>query len=572
MNSVEVANPEPVSPPDAAPAAAGRDASIRAGAGEWWLGAHLNLLALAVVAAGFVMRVVVAARGFLNPDEALHYLLIHRASLLLAYKASLTNAHPPLLYVVVYFWQFLGRSELMLRMPSVLAGTAFCWIAFRWVSKMFGKAAGAICMVLVAFSPCIIALSAELRQYALLLFCMAGALYFLAAALEENSARKVWLFTLFLYLAILTHYSAAFFVAAAGMYALARIASERPPRKFITAWAAGQFGAAAIYAILYATHISKIRGNMAAWGETFEPSLFDRQHGNLFAFTRDNTLNIFQFLFENKYISFAMLFIFLASVAALLIRESAPRRANSPARHAGLLLLLPFLGVWSAAVAGIYPYSGTRHTVFLAPFVIAAVSFALAATFGRKLWAGLLIAALLSVASNTSGLTFEPYIKAENQRRELMTAAMHYVRQTIPRGDLILADYQSSFVIPYYLCGPNAIIAEKFRGDHFEFSCSGYRVVGSPTWKLTYGDFESEFASMAATYGLPSGQRVWVFQTGWGANLDTELPWFVKKFRCLAPESFGANITVIPFVVGPDRLPALPPGSPRLTNLGRCVK
>jgi len=80
-------------------------------------------LAALVLAAGFVARLLPAWRYFLNPDEALHYVLADQSSLTLAWKAALTNAHPPLLIVVLYYVRLWGHSELLLRIPSVLAGT-----------------------------------------------------------------------------------------------------------------------------------------------------------------------------------------------------------------------------------------------------------------------------------------------------------------------------------------------------------------------------------------------------------------------------------------------------------------
>ena len=141
------------------------------GAVERWLHARLNLFVYGVIAAGFLWPGAYAAgRSFLNPDEALHYLIPNQSSALFAYRISLTNAHPPLIYLLLYYWSFLGRSELMLRFPSVLAGTALCWAAYKWIGILFGKAAGVIGLILVAFSPVMIALSAEVRAYALLLF------------------------------------------------------------------------------------------------------------------------------------------------------------------------------------------------------------------------------------------------------------------------------------------------------------------------------------------------------------------------------------------------------------------
>jgi len=101
--------------------------AFHAGLAERWLHDHLQAIALAVTTAGFVARIVAANRSYFNPDEVLHYFMINEPSLLLAYKASLTNAHPPLLYLLLYLCHFAGHSDLALRLPSVLAGTAFCW-------------------------------------------------------------------------------------------------------------------------------------------------------------------------------------------------------------------------------------------------------------------------------------------------------------------------------------------------------------------------------------------------------------------------------------------------------------
>jgi hypothetical protein len=238
------------------------------------------------------------------------------------------------------------------------------------------------------------------------------------------------------------------------------------------------------------------------------------------------------------------------------------RRGNPRSCHSGILLLLPFIAALGAAIAGIYPYVGSRHTVFLAPFAIAAASFLLAAVYGQKLWASFLIAALLMGASNAYGKTYEPYIRKENQSRTLMIAAVNEIRQSVPRGDRILVDFQSSFAITYYLCGPREIIQtnEWLRREFSDFSCGGHSIVfpSYNVWKLTPGNFPLQFERMAHIYNLKPGDRVWVFQSGWGPNLDTELPAHLSRFRCIAPKSFGDNLTVIPFVVGPDLSPATP--------------
>lgn len=540
-----------------------------------WLRDHLNATVLAVLGVGFALRVYVASISYLNPDEALHYLLAHQQSLLSAYYASLTNAHPPLTFVVLYFWQFVGRSELILRLPFVLAGIAFCWFLYKWIGLLFGRAASLAGLMLAAFSPALISLSAQVREYPFLLFGIGGALYSLERALEARSARKMAYFTTFLYVAILSHYSAAFFTFAVGIYALTRIVKSRRRLRVVATWVLGQCGALAIYIFLYLTHVSKIEtSEMDLWSSPHEESFFHLGHDSLLEFTVRQTVAIFRFLFEEDYLHQGLLLLFVVAVGLLLATRWFARNRAFHTWPMGLLLLLPFVTAWIGALAGIYPYSGSRHTIFLAPFVFAGIGISLGKLFGRKLWAAPLIATLIVVAAYTSGLTFEPYITRANQAKPLMTGAMDYVRQTIPRSDHILVDMQSSALIAYYLCDPSDTIwIEPYRREFNAFSCNGYSVVSTNdrAWKFTPDNFESRFEAMATAFQLKPGDRVWLFQAGWATNLDVNLPWFVKKYSCLTSRNFGANITVIPFVVDRYLLPDLPPGSPHLSQLNRCV-
>jgi hypothetical protein len=525
-----------------------------AGSIERWLRDHLNTIALAVTAAGLVARIVAASRSYFNPDEALHYLLIDEPSLFLAYKASLTNAHPPLIYFLLYFWHLLGRSEFMLRLPLVFAGTAFCWFTFKWVRTLFGASASLIALIVAAFSPALIVLSAEVREYALMLFGMAAALYFLERAFEEKSVRTMWYFSLFLYSAILSHYSAAFFALAVGVYALARFADSGCPRKVITAWAIGQAGALAIYFFLYVTHVSKIRNNLAVWATSFGDTFFRFDEDSIFHFTRQNTWNIFAYLFAQRYVAAAMLIGFIAGVAFLLFRDFLSDPRNRGSRHVGILLLLPFVAIWATAIFGIYPYIGSRHTAVLAPFAIAAASFFFASLSRQKLWAGVLVASLLVAISNGYGRNSEPGIT--DQRRELMTDAMNYMQQSILQGDLILADGESSLPLAYYYCGTkDALFMSWARASFAQLSCNGHLIVSLHFWLLRPEGLAVPFEKVVQNYGLKPGTRVWVFQAGWGGDLLARLPQHLAQFRCVTPRTFGENITIVPLMVGPDLSP-----------------
>src|SRR5580704_7153213 len=166
----------------------GMSISQEAGKGkkEEWFESRADAAALFVTLLGFFARLWAAHGTFLNPDEALHFRLANQVSLALAYKESLTAAHPPLLIVLLYYWRILGTSELWLRLPSVLAGAIFCWMFYKWLTKVASRLAGFIGLLFVAFLPPIIQVAAELRQYALVLAFLASAVYFL----DETFAKK----------------------------------------------------------------------------------------------------------------------------------------------------------------------------------------------------------------------------------------------------------------------------------------------------------------------------------------------------------------------------------------------
>src|SRR4030095_10851735 len=99
-----------------------------------------------------------------------------------------------------------------------LAGTLLGWVAFKWLEIAFNRTTALIGLMMIAFAPALIAISTEVRGYAVLLLCMASALYFLERSCAQESLRAMFFFSLALFLAVLTHYSALWFVLAAGAY------------------------------------------------------------------------------------------------------------------------------------------------------------------------------------------------------------------------------------------------------------------------------------------------------------------------------------------------------------------
>jgi hypothetical protein len=516
------------------------------------------LAAAIITLLGLMARLWAASGTFLNPDEALHFRLGNQVSLALAYQASLTAAHPPLLTLLLYYWRALGTSELWLRLPSVLAGVVFCWMFYKWLSKAAGSLAGLIGLLLAALLPPIVQIGAELRQYSLLLAFLASALYFLDQAFAENSTIRMAAFSVCLYLAMGFHYSAFWFAAALGIYALFRIFTERPPTKLVAAWAIGQLGGLALAALFYKTHISKLgvgqsRTALQGWMSDFylRRSFFDPAHDNPLKFLAGHTFGVFQYFFGQLAVGDIMCVAFFVGVVLLLRGKDLPEdRASS--RRLALFLLLPLAIAGAASLAHVYPYGGTRQIAFLMIPGIAGISLAMAC-LSKKWTRGLALAACVIVACIVFGKQRQPRMNRADQSTTNMAAAMEFVKQNMDPSDPIFIDYQTDLILGHYLCQQRPISFDTAPADFEQFSCGGHRVVSTDyksEWMFWSDNFPNAWQRFVQSYNLKPRTTVWIFQAGWGIYLPEDLQKHLAEFHDLRFESFGNNIKVFKMTVG----------------------
>jgi len=519
-----------------------------------WVETHSNLSAMLVLTAGLLIRLWVASGTFLNPDEALHYLLANQSSWRLAYQASLTNAHPPLLTLVLHFWRGVDSSEFALRLPSVIAGTAFCWIFFKWLTRIFGQVAGFIGLILVTFLPPVIALGVELRQYALLLFFLATSAYLLERALAENSPGVILLSAISLDLALLSHYSAILFAAAIGVYSLLRVPAPRPSAKVMAAWVMGQASTLGLIAVLYVTHISRLKGDYAA-GTIYgwlANSFFRPGHDNPLLFVIARTGGVFQYVFGQLAVGDIAFLTFLAGVVLLWRKKIMPAALNVPPWQLGTFLVLPFALGAGAAIVRIYPYGGTRHSAFLIMFAVSGVSLMLAKLVKQRTGRGIAFALLIVAVCNALAQPHRPYMLRADQSRMQMTRAMEFVRSQIPPSEPIFVDYQTRLLLGYYLCPEQPVPFSAPVGSYEQFQCGGHQVVatGPDLYIFTVENFLPRWNEQGRSLLLKSSQSVWVIQAGWEVDLLHELQSRVPEFHELNPQSFGKNITIFKLTAG----------------------
>src|SRR5437660_871982 len=309
--------------------------SLKSSKGLTWrdiLSLEPDRFAIAVVLLGFLLRAWLAHATFFNADEAWHYATAIQSSLHEAWQASLSLYHPPLLVFVLYFWRKLGTSDVILRLPCVISGTLFCWLYYKWLKLILGYQAALVGVLLVTFPPTMIGISADLRQYPLMLMFVAAGAYFLEDALQRDRWSQMLLSGVSLLLGMLSHYSGFLVAAALGLYVIVLAWRGRVSRRLFLAWVPAQLAGAALAGFFYVVQISKLaaaRGNesaklMANW---YLPQFYYHPgHDNLLQFLFKGTFGIFRFTFAWLVIGHIATLMFFAGLILLL------RRRNQEAR------------------------------------------------------------------------------------------------------------------------------------------------------------------------------------------------------------------------------------------------
>ena len=511
---------------------------------------HSERVALLLVAFGFLLRLREAWGTFLTPDEALHFFIANRDSLTAVYRASLTQAHPPLLFFVLYALRPFGNSEFILRLPTILTGTLFCWIFFNWLRRLFGPTVGITGLVFAALLPPMVSLTAQVRQYGLLLLFLIGTAWLLERALAENSPKVMSFSAVCLWLAMLSHYSAFLFTAVIGVYGLLRIRRNGTSPRTVIAWVVGQVVAFALAVFLYIIHISKIKGTTMA-EQAFDGWLrksYFHSGDNPVTFLVTRSFSFFQYIFGQLVLGDLVALLFVAGIVLLLRDRAQLSRRKHPL---AVLLLTPFLFNYAAALFDLYPYGGTRHCVFLAIFAIAGVATCVVNIAGRRAARAIAIAVAIVGLCWLFRTNHAPYIARADQNRAHMRDAISFVKD-LPASEPIFVDYESGMELGHYLCAQKPIPYEGGASGFLVFTCAGHRIISTvpDVWAFTPPVFLDQWSGLVGSGYLHPGESVWVVQAGWMVKLDEDLREDFPEFRDLKTQDFGNNIRLFRLTTG----------------------
>lgn len=317
-----------------------------------------------LTAVGIYVRLAGLAEWHFSGDEIWH--LEHAREQTVAAvvgRAYAKDAHPPLLYILLHFLTQLSLDTMWLRLVALLPGCLLIPAAFL-LGRELGKGvpAGLTAALLVATGFELIVQSQILRQYSLLLLLLMVLLWAWLMVMQRGSRVHLGLYFAVGFLAMGCHYSAAIALAALGLVGLFFPRFSMPlPRRWV--WIGGHLALATFLGL-------QARSYLASRG-----TLFPDEFQYMMRWMAEGPTGIIGPLAHLQHLFFpwdaglaGLLWIVVAMGFWALVRH---RRWDLI-----VLTVAPIALHVVLTLAGLYPFAVYRWTLYLVPFMLVPIAFA----------------------------------------------------------------------------------------------------------------------------------------------------------------------------------------------------
>jgi hypothetical protein len=335
------------------------------------------------------------------------------------------DSHPAGIQVFLYYWSMLlGESEMVIKLPFLLAGIASIYLAYRIGIIWFGKTAGILTAVYVSSLQLFVMYSQIARPYVSgLFFTLFAVLFWSKYFFQSPHLKYLAGFVAFSALAAYNHYFSLLFVTVLGISGLFLI-----KRKNLLAYSLG--GMAIL--LLYVPHLPVIfaqaeKGTIGGWLGAPGPFFLLE-----FAF----------WLFHHSYLSIAVSILIIVAGFAL---KKANQKPDLKRRKRWILLLwllpAPVFGyIYSYAKEPILQYS---LLIFSAPYIFLLLFSFLGEWKMKQL--GMVVILILSVNISTLIFNQDYYRNFYRQPFNQMVKNATKLENKYSGEVFIINDY-----IPYY--------------------------------------------------------------------------------------------------------------------------
>ncbi|MBT8488258.1 MAG: glycosyltransferase family 39 protein, partial [Gemmatimonadetes bacterium] len=492
----------------------------------------------ALVAAAVFLRLSGLSEWWLNPDEGIYYSLITREGLGGFWQEVLSNAHPPLYYMLLRGLGGLTWDFSFFRAFSVLwgaVGVIGIWAAARRLTSGGGDEtrtimAGFIAAFIVAFAPVPVQMSQVMRPYAFQAALLAWALFFLLSQLRTPSTRHLAGYLTLTCLALLTHYSS---VLALGVFGTLVLADGMGRGYGSAEWrrlAAWHVLPASLLLGLYFFHLRPLAASALA-DEALE--------GWLLPFMIRSPSDVWMSLLGfQHHLAGPWLRGPLALLLVAAVGFAGYRRDLQVLAVGGGAVLVAMV----AAALGAYPFGSTRHSAWVAVFIVPVLAWFLAtllewgsdAVRRRRVLLGLAGLVLLGGPIGTViGADRARWAPTERVLREPYLQAM--LPELDPAADpelMVMSDQTFNLLLPFYPAEREQAV---FSADSssFHFPYGERRILVSRTWaflSLADGRPNTDLQSFLQRsdddfeeLGLRSRDRIMFVDGGWGLPVAVQI-------------------------------------------------
>jgi uncharacterized membrane protein YqjE len=316
------------------------------------------IIVLWVGMAGIFIRIWGLWNYAFNPDEVMLSFVADANSFGSLWEGIKGQTNAPLMYVLLHLLIMLSKNEMLLRCISLIPGAGLIFIFYFLGKRVSGTVSGIAMAFLCAFGYGAVQISQVVRVYSLLLLFLSGTLYFFVSCLENPKKKYLLGYSLCMLLAIATHYPAVMFFAAIGcVWLLRSIIEKKPPAEYRSLIMA-HLPPLALFCILYFFLISYHLGGGGVYGtikETYLAPLFPQT----FSGFMNNTRDFFGYLFLPPY----------ATLSAVLSLLGVIALWNTSRKALAATIVLTFAITIVFTIFKLFPFGGSRHSIYLFPMV-----------------------------------------------------------------------------------------------------------------------------------------------------------------------------------------------------------
>lgn len=374
-------------------------------------------------------------------------------------RAKTEDFHPPAFYLLIKLVLFVGSSDILLRLPSVLAGLATLPLLYVLAAPRVGRGAALCAVALMTVNGAMLLYSRQVRPYSLIIFFSLLGAELLLRWVEQPRTKLTAGLVAATCGYVCLHYLSVLVLAVQGSFAAANVLAQPAPRawKQLALYAGGcGLGAAATWYFFHSSPSTLTQGSVAATA----------------LLALDRLTQVFCGYGGNPWARGGLLALTAAGTALVWRRD----------RRLALLALATILG--PAAVLSLARYNSyfnAWHVSYATPFLCLLAGTCLSAVLGQRRLGGVAALAATGAAAMLLGHDryYAPYSHAGNYKEQArQLPAILRPGALVAYSELSELDgvnwYARHFVSPNPLQRRQVAIAETVAVDFVSFGGFGH--------------------------------------------------------------------------------------------------